>query len=347
LENDGSKSYTKNARRYLKNVGGKFFFNPIQGIYQSKSEVGKNQRSKEAPGSQREVPLHVNVRRDRIAIAISALTLLLLAGTIFYTRQQWRTMNDTYDEIQKQTKAALWSEYMACLSTRTAQLTFLLIQKSALDSHAATAATIEQAIAGIESERALLSFIPRIPTPNELSNDKFGIPYTIRNDGKSPVTSLDFRAKAVWLSGADSFPLGEKLTPALTAKYIPAGAEIPDKPTDPRFHSMTFTLPVSDVKGNEIPASSNIVGNFIAGEPGMVAVLAIMKYSDFSGSHEVKFCSSMYVVKSGATHHQDQNEKLCAKYNQRDDRYTGLPSLPSVNSDAEQIKPIPCVKPKD
>jgi len=261
---------------------------------------------------------------------------------------QLSEMSKQLPELQKSANAAIESAYVACLSAQATQATFLQIQRSAGDSHAVTAATIEQAIAGIESERALLSFIPRIPTPNEFLDNKFEIPYIIKNDGKSPVTSLDFRAKAVWLSGADIVPIGEKLTPVLTAKYIAAGDEVPGKPADPKYHSMTFSLPVKDAKGIEIPASSQIVSNFIAGDAGIVAVLGSMKYTDFSGAHTVRFCDPMYVMKSGTTHQQDQNEKLCAKYNQRDDRYTRMPSLPPLNStDVGQMKPITCVKPKD
>jgi hypothetical protein len=286
-------------------------------------------------------------------------TALIMVATIAYAiiaglqlgaiKGQLSQMSKQLPELQKSASAAMDSAYVACLSARATQATFLQVQRSAGDSHAATAATIEQAKASIESERALLSFIPRIPTPNDFFNNTFRIPYIIKNDGKSPATSLDFRAQAVWLSGTDSLPASGKLRLVLTSKYIASGDEIPDRnTTDPRFHSMTSSLPVKDIKGTEIPASSEIASNFIAGEPGMVAILGSMKYTDFSGLHIVKFCNAMYVVKYGTAHAQDRNEKLCFKYNEPNDRYTRMPALLPLNAtDVGQMSPITCVKPKD
>ena len=51
-------------------------------------------------------PWHLSISRDWLALIISALTLVLLVGTVYYTREQWQTMNRTLGEMHKQTQSA-------------------------------------------------------------------------------------------------------------------------------------------------------------------------------------------------------------------------------------------------
>jgi hypothetical protein len=130
LDSQTRKSYEKSARRYLKNVSERFSFTPVRGIYQGKSDDSENQGREESPGGQSETPLHVNVRRDRVAIAISALTLVFLVATVIFTRKQWLTMNATLCEMQKQTAYAKTTSETAIQSQKDSEQFFRADQRA-------------------------------------------------------------------------------------------------------------------------------------------------------------------------------------------------------------------------
>jgi hypothetical protein len=108
--------YLKSARRYLQNARDRFSFNPARGVYQPRSE-DENQNS----GVEPETPLHVNVRRDHVAIVISFLTLFLLIATVYFTRKQWVVMNATLCQVQKQTEFARIASADATQSMKNAE----------------------------------------------------------------------------------------------------------------------------------------------------------------------------------------------------------------------------------
>lgn len=261
---------------------------------------------------------------------------------------QLRTMRTTYKEIERQTKAAQNAAYATCLNAQAAQETFIQIQRNTGDSHAAAMATITQAASGIEAERALISVIPRFPKTEELYNQQLVIPYSIRNDGKSAATDSHIKITAVMVSAKDAFPSGNKDFVKLDGSYIPAGAEIPDKPTDAEHRALTVFKTVHDTKGQTIAASSQQTRDFLEGGPGVVLFYGSMEYSDFSGVHNDKFCNAMFMTKPGGFHVPGKAEIRCAKDNRRDDKYSKLPkavTLPPM--DATQHRPINCTEPRD
>jgi hypothetical protein len=235
-------------------------------------------------------------------------------------------MNRTYEEIQKQTKSAELSAYTACVNAQIAQATFLQVERSAIDSHAVAAATIEQAAAGIEAERAVVSFIPGTPTPEQVHDERLAVPYVIKNEGRSAALNLTVAFKSVLLHEKDALLINNKNLLPLHDNYFPAGAEIPSRPEDPKYKAMTRFVEVRDTKEQIVPFSSQETRDFFNGRLE-VAVYGHMEYSDFSGVHRMRFCFPKYITKAGITRSDTKNEKICAQYNHQEDQYTACQRL--------------------
>jgi hypothetical protein len=260
---------------------------------------------------------------------------------------QWRTMNKTYGEIEKQTRAAKDAAYTTCLNAQTAQATFLLFQKSVSDSHAAAVATVEQTQASIETERAIISVVPRFPTEENLWHGQLAIPFAIRNDGKSKALSAILMYKAVLLAENDSFEISDKNLEGMEGKYIPGGSEFPEKPNNPTQKPITLEAQVRDIKGQIILVSDQEAKDFLTGGPEIVVFYGHIKYSDFSGVHRVRFCQPLYIMQPNSFHRVTQSELVCQKYDREDDQYNSTPKIAAFPPiDLSKIKPISCVEPE-
>ena len=261
---------------------------------------------------------------------------------------QLRTMRTTYWEIERQTKAAQNAAYATCLNAQAVQETFIQMQSSASDSHAAAMATITQAASGIEAERALISMIPRFPKTEDFFKQQLVIPYSMRNDGKSAAIGFHIKVKAVIVNAKDAFPSSDKNFEKLDGSYIPAGGEYPDKPTDPQYKALTKLAIVRDVKGRVVAASSQEARDFLEGGPEVVIFYGIMEYSDFSGVHKVRFCNGMFTTKPGDSHAPGKAEIGCVNYNHQDDKYAKMPNVSNLPSIVPlQVIPINCTKPSE
>jgi len=262
--------------------------------------------------------------------------------------RQLRTMNKTYGEIEKQTKAAQNAAYAACLNAQVAQATFLQVKSSASDSHAATIATVEQAAVGIETERAIVSFSPRFPIPENLINNQLVIPFSLKNDGKSAALSVTVEFKAILLGEKDTLQITEKNFEGWKGKYFAAGDEFPGKASISEHKPMTAAVLVRDTKGAVVAVSSQGAKDFLSGGQEIVAVYGHLEYPDFSGIHKVRFCYPIFIVLAGTGHKISANEITCAKYNHQNDQYTAMPKIntPTPMS-LDQIPPINCEKPRE
>lgn len=225
-------------------------------------------------------------------------------------------MSETYLEIQKQTNAAQWSEYMACLNAQATQAMFIQAQNGASDSHAVAAAAVQQAAAEIESERAVVALLPRIPNPNEIGS-MLGIPYSVSNDGKSAALDLEIRSRAILLRKNQVLHIRTD-DETVSTKYLHAGTTIPDTPKPP-YRPVIASIIVQDFKGQEIPIRSQDAQDFLNTGDAMVVVFGQMKYSDFAGVHKVKFCTSLLTMRPGSWRTNSPNEVACYKYNERSD----------------------------
>lgn len=284
-----------------------------------------------------------------LAIA-TILAFIAAAIYAFEAHEQLQTMNNTYGEIQKQTKAAQDSAYVSCLNAQAAQATFFQIQRDAADSHTVAVGTVKQTAAGIESERAIMTLQPRFPTAQDESlSEQLRVPFTLRNEGKSEALAVSAWYKATLVSEKDVLQMNDRDHERMEGKFIPAGAELPGKPSDPTFKPIIESMKVRDEKDQIVPLSSHEAAEFLSGSPDYIAmVYGQVKYSDFSGIHKLRFCQPIYLMRFGTTHHLTKNEEICFKYNHEDDRYTGMPKIdtnPAAN--ITDLPPINCVKPSE
>ena len=113
-EDANSRSYESSATRYLRQTENGFLISPTSGLYEPKATHPTNEihihvdAQLNNPGQVRERP--TGLWQDSIAnfisgaaLLVSLLTLIGLVLTVKFAYKQWRTMNDTYTEIQKQT----------------------------------------------------------------------------------------------------------------------------------------------------------------------------------------------------------------------------------------------------
>jgi len=247
--------------------------------------------------------------------------------------------------MTRATKATEQAAYAACVATQISRETLIQGQREESISHAATVATIEQAAAGIEAERAIVVLTFRFPHLEELFNNQLNIPFSVKNVGKSEGRDVHSRAKAILLDEKQILRMNDKHLEKLEMIFIGAGEEFPDKPIDRM--PVTVTIPVRDDKsGKIISASSQEAKEFLGGNKTVV-VYGHMQYSDFSGIHKVRFCQRVFIVNAGTTREPVKNDEVCAKYNQQDDQYNGIPKINSFAPIDNQIKAIDCVKPQE
>src|ERR1700733_5301653 len=103
--NDQPGENYKNGSGYESpKICGEYTFDKSNGLYLRKSDSRDDDGDKGTNGTTPKSPFHVKVCPDWIVIGVSILTLFGLAATVYFTRHQWQTMNDTYVEIQNQTK---------------------------------------------------------------------------------------------------------------------------------------------------------------------------------------------------------------------------------------------------
>jgi len=254
----------------------------------------------------------------------------------------WRT----YKEIQAQTKAAQWSQYMACLNARVAQAMFIQAQNSAGDSHVMAESAVQQAASQIASERAMINLIPRIPAiPGEAIGTQLQIPYSIKNDGKSPAVDVDLWFKAMLLEknqvlSKDALRVSkaDKESVHQTGKYVSAGNDYPGKvPEGEQRRPSTPLINVSDAKGNPVLLSSHEAADFLNNGAAQVFVSGESSYKDFAGTHRQKFCIRLGTVPSGTMSIPNPNEGTCYSYNKSNDEY---PNKPQINIPAKITPPV-------
>lgn len=77
----------------------------------------------------------------------------IYAGIAFF---QWLTMQHTYTEIQRQTKAAEGAAYAACVNAQVARQALIQERDNFAVAQIAATATAAQALAATDSERALI-----------------------------------------------------------------------------------------------------------------------------------------------------------------------------------------------
>jgi hypothetical protein len=213
-------------------------------------------------------------------------------------------------------------------------------------------ASITQTRSEIEAQRALLFFTPRVPNSGEIFNQQLGLPFSFGNDGKSPASEVDLHYKAVLLRKTDKLSFDEKNLSGITARYLSAGIEYPIKsPAGDQHHPLPPNVIVRDTKGRIIPIADQAAQDFLSGaDNGATAVFIFghMKYSDFAGTHTVRFCSDLWVLNNGATRGASTpNEKACARYSSQKDEYAQYPNVAILPSTPPPpSKQIDCVAPK-
>jgi hypothetical protein len=259
-------------------------------------------------------------------------------------------MHQTYTEMQNQTKAARQATYMACLSAQSAQATVFQIERGASDAHAAAAAAVQQAAADIETDRAIVSFLPRVEGHNErFGTTNFAVPYRIRNSGKSTASTVTGKFKAVFLGEGEVLHIDSRNFEPLELKDFDPGEEEPPKPETPELHQATAYITVRDSEGKAIPRLDYRAETFLNGGAGEIAVYGMLQYIDLYGTHTHQICRMLRLVPAG--HSKSGNSatgETCDHYVRIIDSYRNMPQIQPVPAlDVSNFGTISCPKPQD
>ena len=110
MENPKRQDHERNSSRYLANIGERYVYDSTSLLYKHNTTKADRDAQNNAAQNDPRSPFWVSVRRDWLAVIISALTILLLAFTVHYARKQWLEANAsaiaaqrTLCEIQRQT----------------------------------------------------------------------------------------------------------------------------------------------------------------------------------------------------------------------------------------------------
>jgi hypothetical protein len=275
-------------------------------------------------------------------------TIVIAVATCAYAFIAYRQLgviNGQLTQMKNATTATENSAYAACVGAKIARDTLLDIRNSLIDTHASALATVEQDAANVESEKAIMSINPRFPAPADLVDHQLVIPYSIKNDGRSAILRADYWMKAVLLDNGDSLHFDSRNMIHGRGKYMPAGAEYPGKP-DPGFRPLTPSVVVRDNAERVVPDTSQGAKDFFSGNREIVFIYGHLAYTDFFGTHRVKFCTPQYAVNPGTTHNLTKSERVCGAYNHQQDQYSQMPTIqPLPPVDTDRIEAIKCVAP--
>lgn len=104
--------HQRDAQELLRETRDAYVLNVATGLYEPKSEGTVQQVEQQTPGYQGERPFFVSIRPHWtgtaasitafVGLVISFLTLLLLGATAYYAKKQWKTMDETYQQVKTQ-----------------------------------------------------------------------------------------------------------------------------------------------------------------------------------------------------------------------------------------------------
>jgi hypothetical protein len=251
---------------------------------------------------------------------------------------QLKTMNDTYTQIQKQTKAAEWSAYAACVNAQS-------VQEGLADTHAIAETSVEQSTLAIETERAIMSVTARVPRDDEIRTSTYLlIPYSISNAGKSAASKVVMRFRFLVVDDSETLRISEAPTKNDVVVTIPrfdGGYEYPGIPQPP-LKQATLTVEAEDMADQTIISSSVRARALVDKGTATLFTVGHMKYDDFAGTHSSRFCYSAWVLpQEHLRNAASSNETRCSEYNETHDEYNLRPKIHPL----PPATPMPCDKP--
>jgi hypothetical protein len=240
--NDANKC--KSAKQ-SRNIDDTYILDPASGIYKPKTVVTQTEADRQHPGNNRNARFFTDPRTDwhpilRVTIPISLLTLLLLGATVIYTKRQWKTLNDTYSEIHKQTVAA--------------QCTAKAAQEQA--------ALMEKQLEGTMAARVYVVMGIRIDVPGELEP-------VIYNDGSVP--AQDFQGSisvtAITVPGKKIVRTVAPMIVTIGSIVIPPSNHPPvlSQPTQPRYSLTISGTQVRDFRDGKYGFKVSGIVNYLNG----------------------------------------------------------------------------------
>jgi hypothetical protein len=241
----------------------------------------------------------------------------------------WRTLR----EIHKTTVATEHAAYDACIGAQISQGELREAQETNALSQTMAIASTMQTAAEIETEKSYITLDFRLPKPEESipGDPNYEIVYSVKNDGKSAADNVYIRFNPILVRNDEVLKIKDRKAPLdWRSTYFPAGASYPGTPDIGR--PITPLIAVVDNNGKSVPNNSDEVQKVLT-DSAIVAVIGHVTCDDFSGTHEVRFCTPLWQMQAGTMRKAGEtrpNEKTCFNYNYRKDSYTFTAKPPSI-----------------
>jgi hypothetical protein len=208
-------------------------------------------------------------------------------------------------EMRRSTRAAQRAAYAACIGAKISRNVLLEAQGAEADAHGSAIATVYQAMAATEAERAEMQLLFAEP---EISDKEFGIGINLKNAGKTAAVAVRAKFRLVFVG--ESEQLKFTYPPRQTAVAFSGRAE-PGVAYDPT-HGRNQIVAI-DSDGNVLIPGDSDKREYQAGKKDLVLFGRVTYQDIFGGYHWRNFCQPFHIQTSGII--KAASHPNCALYN--------------------------------
>lgn len=205
------------------------------------------------------------------------------------------------------TQASQTAAYAACVSAQISRNVLLEAQSAEADAHESAVATIYQAMAATESERAEMQMFLGKP---EINDHEFGVGYGFKNAGKTAALGVRVKFRLVFIDKREDPDF--RYPPRQSGDAYNGRAEPGTVATQ---GGLTHAVVIGPDGNNVIPKDSDRY-EYNSGQKDLV-FYANMTYRDiFGGYHWRTFCEPFHIFGTGLI--KESGHPKCALYNDSD-----------------------------
>lgn len=294
----------------------------LESIQQQTEAISKStEATRENKRDPLPVPLHVSAelqtpeadkaeQRTRygenrnLQVWLAVGTWLAFAAAAYYAN----VARGQLDEMKKSTAATRQSAYAACVSAQISRSVLLETQRTEADSHGSTVATVYQAMAATESERAEIEVTMGKP---EINDHEFGLNFGINNAGKTAGIGVRAQFRLIFIGESENpdFRYPKKQTATAYSGRVEPG------PVGTSQGQITH-LVVIGTDGNAVIPNSADKGEYNSGRKDLIFYGRTTYRDIFGGHHWRNFCQPFHVFPIGLI--KKSEHPKCALYNGSD-----------------------------
>jgi hypothetical protein len=238
----------------------------------------------------------------------------------------------------------------ACLGSQIARSTLLEYQRSAEDSHLASAAAYAQALVAMESQKTFVDADFEVPE-NRLYDKPLSLIMRLKNTGKSDASNVRITGWAI-VANPDSHWISpipkKKMLFSVQIGSLKVGQqflpEVSGTTKEGNPHGLYVSL-LNDAGDEFVNTAELDKAVFVEGNRTIFAFYTI-SYEDFTAKYIRQTCARLFYWQNGAaTAFNGSISNQCNDYNKQTETPKIPVPIPSKLAPAEQVSDIPCTPP--